>query len=123
LNTEIAEVSTDVVREASCKEGLRKECYESCGGSVVVDLDKGMYCYNYRRRTKEERSEGNGFRKPVETHFRETSTVNMKGAREELARSIKGDKEVQEHVTFVRVPVETDSRNENVLECQSVTTP
>jgi len=64
----------------------------------------------------------NGFRKPAEAHFSNNLALNKKSANVKVLESIRGEKEVEENLTFAHDFVETENNKKEVLECQLVTT-
>ena len=80
-----------------------------------------MNYYNYRRMHQRYKLKQNGFRKPAEAHFSKNLTLNKKRAKAKISESIRGEKGVEENLTFAYDSVETENKNKEVLECQLVT--
>jgi len=89
---------------------------------LQIDLDNVMDSYNYRRMHQGYKLKQNGFRKPAEAHLQKNLTLNKKSANVKISESIRGDKEVKEHLRFAYDCVEAENNNKEVLECQLVTT-
>jgi hypothetical protein len=64
----------------------------------------------------------NGFGRPAEAHFSKNLTLNKKSAKAKIPESIRGEKGVEENLTFTHDSVKRESENKEVLEHQFVTT-
>jgi len=88
---------------------------------LQIDLDNVMDSYNYRKTHQEYKLKKNGYRIPVEAHLQKNLTLNKKSASVKISESIRGEKEVEENLTFAYDFVETENKNREVLEHQFVT--
>jgi hypothetical protein len=55
-------------------------------------------------------------------YFSKNLKLNKKSAKVKILESIRGEKEMQENLTFAYDSVKTENKNKEVLECQLVTT-
>ena len=74
--------------------------------------DDRIASYKYKKEWLQNTSRGTS---SEEFYIRESSKVKM-------LESIRGEKEVQENLTFAYDSAETENKNKEVLECQLVTT-
>jgi hypothetical protein len=81
-----------------------------------------MDYYNYRRTHQGYKLKKNGYRIPAEAHLQKNLTLEKQSSKIKMLESIRGEKEVQENLTFAYDSVETENKNKEVLECQLVTT-
>lgn len=81
-----------------------------------------MDYYNYRRTQQGYKLKKNGYRIPAEAHLQKNLTLEKQSSKIKMLESIRGEKEVQENLTFAYDSVETENKNKEVLECQLVTT-
>jgi hypothetical protein len=81
-----------------------------------------MDYYNYRRTHQGYKLKKNGYRIPAEVHLQKNLTLEKQSSKIKMLESIRGEKEVQENLTFAYDSVETENKNKEVLECQLVTT-
>jgi hypothetical protein len=81
-----------------------------------------MDYYNYRRTHQGYKLKKNGYRIPAEAHLQKNLTLEKQNSKIKMLESIRGEKEVQENLTFAYDSVETENKNKEVLECQLVTT-
>lgn len=79
-----------------------------------------MDYYNYRRKHQGYKLKKNGYRIPAEAHLQKNLILEKQIVKK--LESIRGEKEVQENLTFAYDYVETEIKNMEVLECQLVTT-
>ena len=89
---------------------------------LQIDLDNFMDYYNYWRTHQGYKLKKNGYRIPAETHLQKNLTLEKQNSKIKTLESIRGEKEVQENLTFAYDSVETENKNKEVLECQLVTT-
>jgi len=104
-----------------CAVAFRKKRYER-SEELQIDLDNLMDYCKYRRMHQGYKLKQNGFRKPAEAHFAKNVALNKKSANVKVLESIRGEKEVEENLTFAYDSVETENNNKEVLQCQLVTT-
>jgi hypothetical protein len=81
-----------------------------------------MDYYNYRRTHQGYKLKKNGYRILAEAHLQKNLTLGKQNSKIKMLESIRGEKEVQENLTFAYDSVETENKNKEVLECQLVTT-
>ncbi|RIE15381.1 hypothetical protein SMC1_10185 [Candidatus Cryosericum septentrionale] len=81
-----------------------------------------MDYYNYRRIHQGYKLKQSGFRIPAKAHLQKNLTSNKKSVIPKVRESIRGEKEVQEHLTFAYDSVETENKSKEVLEHQLVPT-
>ena len=63
----------------------------------------------------------NGFRKPNRAAFSKTLDINKKSATKKITESVRGEKRVEDSLTFAYDFVETENKNKEVFEHQLVT--
>ena len=57
---------------------------------------------------------GNGYRIPAEAHLQKNLTLEKQISKIKMVESIRGEKEVQENLTFAYDSVETENKNKEV---------
>jgi hypothetical protein len=82
---------------------------------LQIDLDNFMDYYNYRRTHQGYKLKKNGYRIPVEAHLQKNLTLEKQSSKIKMLESIRGEKEVQENLTFTYDSVETENKNKEVL--------
>jgi hypothetical protein len=74
-----------------------------------------MDYYNYRRTHQGYKLKKNGYRIPAEAHLQKSLTLEKQISKIKMLESIRGEKEVQENLTFTYDSVETENKNKEVL--------